>query len=57
MIVDEEVGLAVDVGDEEREHDVDGEEAVDDVVHDERGPGQVPQERELQWADPRRVHH
>jgi len=57
VIVDEEVGLAVDVGDEEREHDVDGEEAVDDVVHDERGPGQVPQERELQWADPRRVHH
>ena len=56
-VVDEEVGLAVDVRDEEGEHDVDSEEPVDDVVHDERGPGQVPQERELQRAYPRRVHH
>lgn len=57
VIVDDDAGLAVDVRDEESEHDVDGEEAVDDVVHDERRPGQVPQERELQRAYPRRVHH
>jgi hypothetical protein len=56
-IIDEEVRLAVDVGNEECEHDVDSEEPVHDIVHDEGGPRQVPQERKLQWAYPRRVYH
>jgi hypothetical protein len=56
-IIDEAVRLAVDVGDEECEHDVDSEEPVRDIVHDEGGPRQVPQERKLQRAYPRRVHH
>jgi hypothetical protein len=56
-VVHKDVRLAVNVRDEESEHDVNREEPVHDVVHDERGPWQVPQERELQWAYPGRVHH
>lgn len=56
-IVDDKVGFLVHVRDEESEYDVDSEEAVDYVVHDKRRPRQVPQERELQRAYPRRVHH
>jgi len=57
-VADEELGPGVDVGDEEGEHDVDGEEEVDDDVrHLQPALGGRVHEGHLEQVHPRRVRH
>lgn len=56
-VVDQAIGMAVEVRDEEFQDDVDGEEPVDDVIEDEEGVFLISKEGELKRADPSRVNH
>lgn len=57
-VADEELRPGVDVGDEEGEDDVDGEEEVDDDVGHLQAPlGGGVHERHLERVHPRRVRH
>lgn len=55
LVVDQNVGRFVEISDEEGQHDVDQEEAIDDIVRDVERPGRLREEAELERRHPRRV--
>lgn len=56
-LIDQYVARFIEIRDEERQHNVNAEEAIDDVIRDVEREPRYPEDTELERRYPRRVEH
>lgn len=56
MVINKKIRSAVDICHEEGENDINGKEAIDNIVNDEECVRHVLQKPKFEWAEPGRIY-